>query len=100
MVSGRLFREHCSLIVEGMYTKDLSVITNRTKDNLILVDNALYSFVLNMENGVPITPFYSNKKDNELLKLRDFLMPLVMVEDVRPIIKEHFKWDTFIKHGT
>ena len=99
IISGRLFRENCSQVAEGLYTKDLSVIRNRDLRNVVLIDNAVYSFILNLNNGIPIIPYYHNKKDTELLKLRDFLISLKGVEDVRPIVGKYFEWETFVKHG-
>ena len=31
--------------------------------NMILVDNAFYSFIMNFSNGIPIIPFYKDKSD-------------------------------------
>lgn len=97
VVSHRLFRENCSVLSEGLYTKDLTVIRNRALKDIILVDNAIYSFFLQMSNGVPIIPFYNNKNDTELLKLRDFLLPLASVDDVQPRISEYFNWPAYHK---
>ena len=99
VISHRLFRENCSVIAEGLYTKDLSIIKNRSLKDMILVDNANYSFFLQMSNGVPIIPFYNNKEDCELLKLKGLLLSLVDVDDVRPKISEHFSWAKFKKYS-
>ena len=99
VISARLFRENCSQIANGLFTKDLRVIKNRELRDLVLVDNAVYSFILNLENGIPIIPYYDNIKDNELVKLKDFLLQLKNVEDVRPFILKYFEWETFLKHG-
>jgi CTD small phosphatase-like protein 2 len=56
-------RENCSQISQGVYTKDLRVIQNRNLEDLILVDNSTYSLILQLENGIPIIPFYNNNKD-------------------------------------
>ncbi len=66
--------------------------------NIILVDNATYSFLFNLNNGIPILPFYKDKNDKELLKLRDYLMSLKHVDDVRKSIQKHFKWNLFKKY--
>lgn len=99
VISHRLFRENCSVIAEGLYTKDLSIIKNRSLKDMILVDNANYSFFLQMSNGVPIIPFYNNKEDCELLKLKGLLLSLVDVDDVRPKISEYFSWAKFKKYS-
>lgn len=98
IISARLFRENCSQVAEGLYTKDLSVIRNRDLKNVVLVDNAVYSFILNLNNGIPIIPYYNNKKDTELLKLRDFLLELKQLDDVRPYVGKYFEWETFLRH--
>ena len=40
----RLFRENCVQSKEGVYIKDLRVLANRKLEDLIIVDNAAYSF--------------------------------------------------------
>lgn len=42
--------------------KDLRVI-DRDLKKLLLVDNAAYSYCFQLDNGVPIVPFYDNKVD-------------------------------------
>lgn len=98
IIAARLFRENCSQVAEGLYTKDLSVVRNRDLRNVVLVDNAVYSFILNLNNGIPIIPYYNNKKDTELLKLRDFLLELKGLDDVRPYVGKYFEWETFQRH--
>jgi CTD small phosphatase-like protein 2 len=46
-----------------VYVKDLRVIGNRNMNDMLLVDNAAYSFGFQLENGLPIIPFYDNKED-------------------------------------
>jgi len=43
-ISGRLFRENCVTTDEGVYIKDLRVISNRNLSDMVLIDNAAYSF--------------------------------------------------------
>ena len=40
-----------------MYVKDLRVI-DRPASDLVLVDNAAYSYAFQMDNGIPIIPYY------------------------------------------
>lgn len=100
VVAKRLFREHCSVLGEGLFTKDLTVLKNRQLKDIILVDNALYSFFMNLGNGVSILPFYHNKKDVELLKLKPFLLNLRDAEDVRDVVGGYFRWELFRKYAT
>jgi len=71
------------------------MILNRDKKDLIIVDNAAYSFLLDLENGIPILPFYHHKGDVELNKLARFLISIKDVNDVRDVIKKHFRWSLF-----
>lgn len=99
VVKARLFRENCSQITDGLYTKDLSVFVDRELKDIILVDNAVYSFVMQLGNGIPIIPFYEDKNDKELLKLRNFLIKFKDMDDVRERISEHFKWQNFLRYA-
>lgn len=46
-----------------MYIKDLRVITNRSLANMVLVDNAPYSYYFQIDNGIPIVSYYNDKSD-------------------------------------
>ncbi len=68
---------------EGIFIKDLRIIKNRNLRDVVIVDNAVYSFGLQLENGIPILPFYSDKGDQELLHLIYYLECLAKFKDVR-----------------
>lgn len=46
-----------------MFIKDLRIFGNRNLDNIVLVDNAPYSYYFQLSNGIPILPFYNSKSD-------------------------------------
>lgn len=87
----RLFRESCVVSDEGVYIKDLRVFGNRNLQDLVLVDNAAYSYGYQVENGIPIIPYYDNKEDQELKHLIPYLRSLLGVRDVREVNKQTFK---------
>jgi len=87
----RLFRESCVVTDEGLHIKDLRVIGNRDLQDLILIDNAAYSFGFQVENGIPIIPFYDNKADQELRHLIPYLKSLSTAKDLREVNKQTFK---------
>ena len=97
IIKKRLFREHCNVTPEGIFVKDLRIFADRKLENLILVDNALYSFGYQIENGVPIIPFYDNKQDKELLSLKLYLESMRFVKDIREINKKNFKFHLYDK---
>lgn len=61
----RLYRNSCRY-VEGLYLKDLSRL-GRPLDQVILIDNAATSYLLQPENGVAIQSWFSDPGDTELL---------------------------------
>ena len=56
----------------------------------MLVDNAPYSYLLQLENGIPILPYYSGE-DAELVQLEKFLEEMDRCSDVREFNKGHFQ---------
>ena len=59
--SHRLYRNHCTL-EKGYYIKDLRAV-NRNLEDVAIVDNSAFSFLLQPWNGIPIIPFYHFSKD-------------------------------------
>ena len=59
------------------------------------MDNSVYCYGLQVNNGIPIIPFYNQKADRELLNLHDFLVGLGEVRDVRKAIAGYFRYDVF-----
>lgn len=72
LVQHRLFREHCLQSPENVYVKDLRVL-GRPLSDVVLVDNAAYSYAYQVDNGVPVLPFYDAKHDFELVALERYL---------------------------
>lgn len=70
-----------------MRIKDLRIIKNRQLSDIVIVDNLVHSFGLQIDNGIPILDFIDNKEDKELLGLEKILLELKDVTDVREFIK-------------
>jgi len=89
-VNHRLFREAC-LFVQGNYLKDLTVL-GRDLSKTLLVDNSPHAYGYHIDNGIPIESWFDDSNDTELLKLIGFLKKIENnIDDVRPIVHEHFK---------
>lgn len=56
----------------GPYVKDLRII-DREPSQMVLVDNAAYSYLFQQDNGVPIIPYYNGSQDFELKALQTYL---------------------------
>lgn len=96
LIQHRLYRDSCVSTPEGLFVKDLRVIANRDLKDLVLVDNAAYSFSYQVENGIPIIPFYNSKNDTELRSLVGYLKSLSNVKDVRQVNLETFRFKTYL----
>ena len=96
-IQHRLYREHC-LPTSGMNVKDLRII-NRDMRSMVLVDNAAYSYVYQLDNAIPIIPYYSGKQDYELKALEKYLKSLAEVEDVRETNYSTFRLRDYYNYG-
>ena len=83
LIHYRLYRESCILTKEGVYIKDLRIFKNRKIENVVIVDNAVYSFGFQLDNGIPIIPFYDDPNDEELHHLVFYMKCLSSLEDMR-----------------
>ncbi|XP_024522923.1 probable C-terminal domain small phosphatase [Selaginella moellendorffii] len=84
----RLYTEHCSWSSEVGHVKDLSML-GRGMERVVIVDDSESKCVWNLDNWVPVSSFWDNPGDRELLDLVPFLLGLAKVEDVRPVVR---KW--------
>lgn len=55
------------------------------------MDNAPYSYMMQLGNGVPILPYYRGKEDDQLYGLEEYLMGMKDVDDVRKVNGPYFK---------
>lgn len=105
MFAGRFYRENCTYDSSlGVFVKDLNNIVRKGKSNIdadspepifnekkvVLVDNNPYSFLANPKNGILVSNFYDDPKDDTLQAVLNLLHELDTVEDVRPILDEKF----------
>lgn len=84
LISGRLFRESCTLR-DGSYLKDLTVVDADLR-RVCLVDNSPISYVLQEANGIPVEGWTHDPNDVALLDLLPILDGLRYASDVRNIL--------------
>ena len=64
--------------------KDLSLFSGEVNlDNILIVDNNIYSFAFNLENGIPILNYMGDPKDDQLLKIAEYLKQLSEAQNLR-----------------
>lgn len=81
LVQLRLYREHC-VLVGGCYVKDIAKL-GRDLRRTVIVDNSPLSYVLQPENAIPITAFFTDDNDRELDKTLAVLEQARHLKDVR-----------------
>ncbi len=100
LIHHRLYRDNC-VYVNGVYIKDLRILTNRLMQDLIIVDNNAYSFGYQVDNGIPIISWYKDMNDRELYNLIDYIKVLSLAKDIRlayrPTFRLHSFYEDFIK---
>jgi CTD small phosphatase-like protein 2 len=50
---------------------------------MVLVDNSVYSFAYQIDNGIPIISYYDDPRDEELMHLMFYMKCLSECDDVR-----------------
>jgi TFIIF-interacting CTD phosphatase-like protein len=80
------------------FIKDLRKL-NRDLSQTILLDNSIYCFWYQINNGIPIISYNKEKQnDVELLKVENYLLQLIDVSDVRKHNREYFKLEEYEQH--
>lgn len=80
-VSHRLFRESC-FRYRGNYVKDLSQL-GRSMADTIIIDNSPASYIFHSANAVPISSWFNDPHDTELIDICPLLTDLSDTKDVR-----------------
>ncbi|KAG2132777.1 HAD-like domain-containing protein [Suillus clintonianus] len=80
-VSHRLFRESC-FRYRGNYVKDLSQL-GRPMADTIIIDNSPASYIFHPTNAVPISSWFNDPHDTELIDICPLLADLHDTKDVR-----------------
>lgn len=89
-IQHRLYRDSCTMVSNQFFVKDLRIL-GRKLENVVLVDNAPYSYMMQLSNGIPILNYMKGKDDDQLVRLEPYLMGLLEVEDVRVVNNLTFK---------
>lgn len=97
LIDYRLYQDDCIPTPEEAYLKDLRIL-NRNLEDVIIVDNSVWSFANQLENGVQILPWTGNPDDRELCNLIIYLKEVRNAIDVREVNRSVFKLQYLIKN--
>ena len=80
----RLYRNNCIFIDPGLYIKDLRIFDSLKKlEDIIILDNSLFSFANQLNNGILITSFFDDKEDTFLYNAKEYLEFIKNEKDIR-----------------
>ena len=63
----------------------------RDLSSVIIIDNAPASYLFHPSNAIPITTWFDDPNDTELIDLMPFLEDLKMVENVRLVLDNNME---------
>ena len=86
----RLYRNNCINVCDLLRVKNLNIIKNIPLKKVILVDNNIYSFAAQINNGILINSFYTDKNDNELSNVLSYLNNYILPSDDVREVNENF----------
>lgn len=75
-------KRSCIETKEGYWVKDLRIIADRELSKMLIVDNIIFSYSFQLENGIPITSYEGEDDDKELEYLALYLEGLAQTEDM------------------
>jgi len=90
-ISYVLDKTYCFQTSRGYYIKDLRIFQNRDLKDIVIVDDLVYSFGLQLDNGVPIVEWKGDENDRELMYLEKYLRELYECDDVRRLNRERLR---------
>ena len=93
LIKFRLYRNNCVNFNDSFTVKDLRIFKNVNLKNIVLLDNSMYSFASQINNGILINTFINDKSDNELYNALEYLKKFIYpAEDVRDINEKFFNF--------
>ena len=92
----KLYRDSCIFIEPGLNIKDLRIfLPYRKMEDIIMIDNSLFSFCNQLNNGILITSFFEDKNDDFLNNLKEYLKIIKDMNDIRELNKQSFKFQEY-----
>ena len=93
LIKFSLYRNNCINFNDNFTVKDLRIFKNVDLKNIILIDNSMYSFAAQINNGILINTFINDRNDNELNNALDYLINYILpAQDVREVNEEFFNF--------
>ena len=93
LIKFRLYRNNCINFNDSFTVKDLRIFNNVDLKKIVLLDNSMYSFASQINNGILINTFINDKSDNELYNALEYLIKYIYTaEDIRDVNERFFSF--------
>ena len=97
LIKFRLYRNNCINFNDSFTVKDLRIFKNVDLRKIILLDNSMYSFAAQINNGILINSFFNDKNDSELSNALEYLINYIYpADDVRKVNEDFFNFRQII----
>ena len=97
LIKFRLYRNNCINYNDAFTVKDLRIFKNVDLKKIVLLDNSMYSFAAQINNGILINSFINDKEDNELFNALNYLVNFILsAEDVREVNEQFYNFRQII----
>ena len=91
LIKFRLYRNNCVNVGDLLRVKNLKIFKNVPLSKIILVDNNMYSFTSQLNNGILINSFIYDQNDTELSNVLSYLINYILpCDDVRKVNEQFF----------
>ena len=98
LIKFTLYRNNCINFNDAFTVKDLRIFKNVDMKKIVLLDNSMYSFAAQINNGILINSFINDKEDNELYNALNYLVNFILpAEDVREVNEQFFNFRQIIE---
>ena len=97
LIKFRLYRNNCINFNDAFTVKDLRIFKNVDLKKIVLLDNSMYSFAAQINNGILINSFIKDKEDNELFNALNYLVNFILpAKDVREVNEQFYNFRQII----
>ena len=97
LIKFRLYRNNCINFNDSFTVKDLRIFKNVDMKKIVLIDNSMYSFAAQINNGILINTFINDKNDNELYNALKYLINYILpANDIREVNEQFFNFRQII----
>ena len=98
LIKFRLYRNNCINFNDSFSVKDLRILKNVDMKSIVLLDNSMYSFAAQINNGILINTFINDKTDNELFNALEYLKNYILpAKDVREVNERFYNFRQIIE---